>query len=144
MTRFRLPAIGLLCVALAACSSDSTAPQGPYGSFAVAPDASGPYPAPAPTVLVAQGQLEVDGWIDTPTPCYTVSGNATVAHDTLVAHVVARKDAKDNVGCTQAIQPWKYVLTAVGVQSSIDVLRVVHDSGNGTNVTVLEQAVTLK
>lgn len=142
MTRTRLSLAALLLVAVAACS-DSTAPQNPYGSFVAAPDASGPYPAPTPTAQVTQGQVEVDGWIDTPTPCYTVSGNATVSHDTLVAHIVARKDAKNNVGCEQAIQPWKYILTAVAVPSTVGVLRVVHDdSGNGTNVTVLEQAIT--
>lgn len=141
MIRSRLSALALVCVALAACSSDSTAPQGPYGSFDVAPDATGPYPAPAPTVQLAQGGISVSGWIDTPTPCYTVAGSATVTHDTLVAHVVARQDVKTNVGCTAAIQPWKYVMTAFAVPSTVTAVRVVHNSGNGTDVTVLEQAV---
>lgn len=139
MTRLRLSSLGALCIALAACSSDSTAPQGPYGTFSVTADATGPYPAPAPTVQVAPSGITVDGWIDTPAPCYTVTGSASVAHDTLVARVVAQKGAGT---CATVIQPWKYVLSASGVPTTVTAVRVVHDSGNGTGVTVLEQAIT--
>jgi hypothetical protein len=128
---------------LAACASDPTAPPGALGSFLAGPDATGPTPAPAPTVQVAQGRIAVAGWIDTPTPCYTVTASASVTNDTLVARIIARKVVKDNVGCETVIQPWQYLLTTTTLPPTVDAVRVVHDDGTGTSVVVLQQAVSL-
>jgi hypothetical protein len=140
MVFIHLRAIRLLglsaAIALAsslACS-DATAPSQTPSTFTI-DAATGAYPPSPPTVHVTVSAITVDGTLITADPCFTVSGNASMSHDTLVVHVVG---TDKNVGCVQSLGMWHYVLTVSPRPSGADAIRVEHDSGKGSSV-VLEQ-----
>ena len=134
-------ALTLLPVVITSCSNSSLTEPDRVPSTFTAARVSGTFPAPSPVVQVADGSIRIDGQIAAPTPCYTLSGNTSVARDTLVARVVVQSTVASGGLCAQGIQFWQYTLTVNHPSAEITVVRVTDDTGNGKAEVVLEQPV---
>lgn len=126
---------------LAACS-DVSAPLG-LASTITAFRTAGPIPLPPPVVHVDADAIRVDGQLATPTPCYTLSGGASVSHDTLDVRVVAHPARKGGGPCVEMLQPWLYTVAVTGVPYGLTAIRVTHDTGIGAQSVVLEQSIVV-
>lgn len=129
----------LLLTSAAACSSLTDPGRTPSSLTVKA--TSGSFPPAAPTVLVTESAITIDGVIATPTPCYAVSGGTSTAHDTLVVRVVAKSTLKAGGTCEAMVGLWHYVLTVSPRPARLSAVRVVHAGGVGKETVVLEQGI---
>jgi len=138
----RLLAPLILVPALLACSMN--APRDSGTGSAPPADGQGPAQTPAPggpiTVELKQrdpggaadgatggtGTVTVRGTIDTPNPCYALSGTAAREGSTLTLTVTARSNAEV---CIQSIGTLGFDATLRGVPPGSYTLRVVHSYG---------------
>lgn len=91
----------------------------------------------------AQGRIAVEGALPTPTPCYTLSGEARREGEVVTLTVQARASEG---GCIQMIAGFAYDATVRGVPAGRYTLRVVHAyAGTGWETArVLEHPVEVR
>lgn len=90
-----------------------------------------------------EGRIAVQGALPTPTPCYTLSGEARREGETITLTVQARANEG---GCIQMIAGFAYDATVRGVPAGRYTLRVVHAyAGTGWDTQqVLEQPLEVR
>lgn len=132
--------VALGTLALAIACSDATAPDG-LASTISASRTAGTIPTPAPVVHVDADAVRIDGQLATPTPCYSLSSEASIASDTLVVRVAWHSTLKKDEACPQYVQPWLYTVAVTGLPYNLAAIRVIHGSGVGT--VVLEQPIVV-